>query len=184
SGVGPAGRVARGVRGGPRDEPLLGPGVPVARHDRTPRGQRERRARGVPASHGGVGRTRASPRRRPAHAGTQPGHGWSSLIGRPIMTAVTPTQEAGVVSDALPSTPDGNADLPLSGVRVIELGRFAAGPACATMLADWGAEVVKIEPPTGDPARGPGSVTDAAVIEHPANPRFDVHNRTRRGLVL
>jgi crotonobetainyl-CoA:carnitine CoA-transferase CaiB-like acyl-CoA transferase len=87
------------------------------------------------------------------------------------------------MTEVAPSPAGGPVDLPLHGVRVIELGRFAAGPACATLLADWGADVVKVEPPSGDPARGPGSVADAAV-GHPANPRFDVHNRTRRGLAL
>ncbi|HEV7886663.1 MAG TPA: CoA transferase, partial [Acidimicrobiales bacterium] len=67
--------------------------------------------------------------------------------------------------------------LPLEGVKVLEAGRFAAGPACATVLADWGAEVVKIEPPTGDPARGPGSANGK-------NPRFDLHNRSRRSVAL
>jgi crotonobetainyl-CoA:carnitine CoA-transferase CaiB-like acyl-CoA transferase len=81
-------------------------------------------------------------------------------------------------------TSGGGADrsAPLSGIRIIELGRFAAGPACATVLADWGADVIKIEPPEGDPARGRG------VIERPgaaqANPRFEVHNRSRRSVVL
>jgi crotonobetainyl-CoA:carnitine CoA-transferase CaiB-like acyl-CoA transferase len=71
---------------------------------------------------------------------------------------------------------------PLAGVRIIEMGRFAAGPACATVLADWGADVIKIEPPGGDPARGPGSIErDGA---RPVNPRFEVHNRSRRGVVL
>jgi crotonobetainyl-CoA:carnitine CoA-transferase CaiB-like acyl-CoA transferase len=67
-------------------------------------------------------------------------------------------------------------------VKVIEIGRFAAGPSCATVLADWGADVVKIEPPDGDPARGPGSiVVDGAP---PVNPRFEVHNRSRRSITL
>ena len=43
---------------------------------------------------------------------------------------------------------------PLSGVRVVELGLWLAGPACGAILADWGADVVKIEPLTGDPFRG------------------------------
>ena len=44
--------------------------------------------------------------------------------------------------------------LPLAGVKVIELGQLIAGPFCARMLAEFGAEVVKIEPPrTGDPLR-------------------------------
>jgi formyl-CoA transferase len=43
---------------------------------------------------------------------------------------------------------------PLSGIRVVELGSLIAGPFCAKTLADFGAEVVKIEPPgEGDPLR-------------------------------
>ena len=43
---------------------------------------------------------------------------------------------------------------PLEGVKVVELGMWVAGPACAGILADWGADVVKLEPPgIGDPAR-------------------------------
>jgi crotonobetainyl-CoA:carnitine CoA-transferase CaiB-like acyl-CoA transferase len=72
---------------------------------------------------------------------------------------------------------------PLSGVRVIEAGRFASAPSCATILADWGADVIKLEPPGGDPARGPGSVGPANSGQR-VNPRFDVHNRTRRSVAL
>src|SRR3972149_7525349 len=51
-----------------------------------------------------------------------------------------------------------NSRPPLSGVRVIELASFIAGPYCGMMLADFGAEVVKGEPPgTGDPMRQWGS---------------------------
>ncbi|HEX9178140.1 MAG TPA: CoA transferase, partial [Mycobacterium sp.] len=42
---------------------------------------------------------------------------------------------------------------PLEGINVVELGVWVAGPAAGGILADWGAEVVKIEPPRGDPAR-------------------------------
>ena len=72
---------------------------------------------------------------------------------------------------------------PLSGIRVIEAGRFASAPSCATILADWGAEVIKLEPPGGDPARGPGSLSPAGPGQR-VNPRFDVHNRTRRSVTL
>ena len=42
---------------------------------------------------------------------------------------------------------------PLDGVRVLELGHFAVGPYAAMLLADWGADVVKVEPPGGEPIR-------------------------------
>ena len=47
---------------------------------------------------------------------------------------------------------------PLDGVRVLELGTTIAGPFCGRLLCDFGAEVVKIEPPEGDPIRGAGKV--------------------------
>ncbi len=51
-------------------------------------------------------------------------------------------------------TQDVNGAGPLAGVRVLELGSLIAGPFCAKTLADFGAEVVKIEPPgDGDPLR-------------------------------
>ena len=48
----------------------------------------------------------------------------------------------------------GNNAKPLTGVRVIEVGQLLAGPWAGTMLAYFGAEVIKIEPPkVGDPIR-------------------------------
>ena len=44
--------------------------------------------------------------------------------------------------------------LPLAGIRVIELGQLLAGPFAGTLLAYFGAEVIKVEPPGGDPIRG------------------------------
>jgi crotonobetainyl-CoA:carnitine CoA-transferase CaiB-like acyl-CoA transferase len=41
----------------------------------------------------------------------------------------------------------------LQGLRVVEMGFWVAAPAAAGLLADWGADVVKIEPPRGDPMR-------------------------------
>ena len=47
-----------------------------------------------------------------------------------------------------------SARLPLTGIRVIELGQLLAGPFTGTLLAYFGAEVIKVEPPGGDPIRG------------------------------
>ena len=44
--------------------------------------------------------------------------------------------------------------LPLAGVKVVELGQLIAGPFAGTLLAYFGAEVIKVEPPGGDPIRG------------------------------
>ena len=65
----------------------------------------------------------------------------------------------------------------MRGTTAVEVGRFAAGPSCAAVLADWGAQVIKVEPLTGDPARGAGEVGTA-------NPRFSLHNRSRRSIAV
>jgi CoA:oxalate CoA-transferase len=51
---------------------------------------------------------------------------------------------------------------PLEGVRVVELAQLVSGPLCGTMLADLGAEVLKVEPPSGDLSRqfGPFRAAD------------------------
>jgi crotonobetainyl-CoA:carnitine CoA-transferase CaiB-like acyl-CoA transferase len=43
---------------------------------------------------------------------------------------------------------------PLEGIKVVEVAMWAFVPACGGMLSDLGAEVIKVEPPTGDPLRG------------------------------
>ena len=52
----------------------------------------------------------------------------------------------------------GPAPGPLAGLRVIELGTLLAGPFCGQLLGDFGAEVIKVEPPgQGDPRRSTAS---------------------------
>ena len=55
---------------------------------------------------------------------------------------------------------DGLGDLPLQGLKVLELGDFVSGPYCARLLADAGAEVIKVEAPEGDRARRIGPFPD------------------------
>jgi len=70
---------------------------------------------------------------------------------------------------------------PLDGVKVVELGVWIAGPAAGGVLADWGADVVKIEPPEGDPARQFGLMLGNDL---PTNPVFELDNRGKRSVVL
>lgn len=71
---------------------------------------------------------------------------------------------------------------PLEGIKVVEMGLWVAGPSAAAILGDWGADVVKVEPPTGDPFRG----LFASVLGAPAelNPPFELDNRNKRSVVL
>ncbi|MBW2231062.1 MAG: CoA transferase [Deltaproteobacteria bacterium] len=71
---------------------------------------------------------------------------------------------------------------PMEGVRVIELGVWVAGPAAGGILADWGADVVKIEPPgVGDPARLFSKMLGSDL---PMNPPFEMDNRNKRSIVV
>lgn len=70
----------------------------------------------------------------------------------------------------------------LKGIRVVEMGLWVAGPAAGGILADWGAEVVKIEMPKGDPMRKlfgalSGSKEDRC-------PPFDLYNRGKKSIAL
>ncbi|HUA32709.1 MAG TPA: CoA transferase [Candidatus Binataceae bacterium] len=75
-------------------------------------------------------------------------------------------------------------DRPLSGVKVVELAMWVAGPSTAVVLADWGADVIKLEDPkTGDPTRGfvTRSVADSNVNIRPA---FELDNRNKRSVAV
>ena len=49
--------------------------------------------------------------------------------------------------------PAQNATGPLAGIRVLELGHYVAAPFAARLLGDLGAEIIKVEPPSGAPVR-------------------------------
>jgi crotonobetainyl-CoA:carnitine CoA-transferase CaiB-like acyl-CoA transferase len=69
----------------------------------------------------------------------------------------------------------------MEGIKVVELGVWVAGPAAGGILADWGADVVKIEPPTGDPARLFGRMMG---LDVDISPPFEMDNRSKRSVVI
>jgi crotonobetainyl-CoA:carnitine CoA-transferase CaiB-like acyl-CoA transferase len=72
---------------------------------------------------------------------------------------------------------------PLAGMTVLDLTRALSGPYCTMLLADLGADVIKVEPPDGDPSRatGPFRPDDA---EHEYGGYFQSVNRNKRGIVV
>jgi crotonobetainyl-CoA:carnitine CoA-transferase CaiB-like acyl-CoA transferase len=74
------------------------------------------------------------------------------------------------------------ADNIFSGLKVVDLASFVAGPGAAVILSDFGADVIKVEPPSGDMYR--------IVLKVPPQPRADdnytwhLDNRNKRGLAL
>lgn len=72
---------------------------------------------------------------------------------------------------------------PLKGVKVVDLTYFIAGPGTAKILADWGADVIKVEPSFGDPGRKTGA-TMTMPITNDINPLYNTYNSNKRGLSL
>jgi crotonobetainyl-CoA:carnitine CoA-transferase CaiB-like acyl-CoA transferase len=68
----------------------------------------------------------------------------------------------------------------LAGLRVVDLSRVLAGPLCSQMLADHGAEVIKVEPPEGDETRGWGP----PFVGHRTSAYFTGLNRNKQNIVL
>ncbi|MBV9783982.1 MAG: CoA transferase [Acidisphaera sp.] len=86
------------------------------------------------------------------------------------------------MSQATKDVPSG-AELPqdgvLSGLRVIELGHFVAAPFCTRLLADLGADVIKVEPPgAGDPVRQWGQQVNGRSVW------WSMHGRNKRSITL
>lgn len=71
---------------------------------------------------------------------------------------------------------------PLDGIRVVELGVWVAGPAAGGIMADWGADVIKIEPEAGDPQRA--LFASVGIRADLPVPPFEVDNRGKRSVVL
>ncbi len=72
----------------------------------------------------------------------------------------------------------------LQGVKVIEHATYFAAPGAGGILSDWGAEVIKIEPPGGDPVRN-NFPTKGTGREHLTdNPAFDGDNRGKKSIVV
>lgn len=71
----------------------------------------------------------------------------------------------------------------LSGVRVVDMSTFIAGPSCAKILADWGAEVIKLEPVKGDPVRLLGANLGMPV-QPDENPVYCFVNANKKALAI
>ncbi len=69
-------------------------------------------------------------------------------------------------------------DTMLAGLRVIDFGQFIAAPSAGQILADLGADVIKVEPPGGDASRRSGWQADNC------GPMFSAYNRGKRSIVL
>ena len=68
----------------------------------------------------------------------------------------------------------------LDGIRVIDAANFIAGPVSTTMMADFGADVIKVEPPTGDIYRVRGAGYPPSAYNYP----WIVDNRTKRSVAI
>ncbi len=73
---------------------------------------------------------------------------------------------------------------PLSGVRIVEITMFQQGPVAGTKLADLGADVIKVEPKEGDPARGFMRLIGATVGLKGNNYYFESNNRNKRSIAM
>lgn len=72
---------------------------------------------------------------------------------------------------------------PMEGIKVIELSNMLAGPMTARILAEWGADVIKVESTNGDTWRTQGATSLSPTTEI-ANPNFDMQNLNKRFLSI
>ena len=69
----------------------------------------------------------------------------------------------------------------LEGIKVVEYATYMAAPGAGSILSDWGADVVKIEPPGGDPIRLFFKTIGTDITD---NPVFDFDNRGKKSIVV
>jgi crotonobetainyl-CoA:carnitine CoA-transferase CaiB-like acyl-CoA transferase len=73
---------------------------------------------------------------------------------------------------------------PLAGVRVVEVAGWMAAPGATAIMADMGADVIKVEPLTGDPMRGATRQPDPDAGGARVDPGFQMDNRGKRGIAV
>jgi crotonobetainyl-CoA:carnitine CoA-transferase CaiB-like acyl-CoA transferase len=73
---------------------------------------------------------------------------------------------------------------PLDGVRVVEVAGWMAAPGAAALMADMGADVIKVEPLRGDPMRGATRQPRMAEGEAPIDAAFEMDNRGKRSIAV
>lgn len=69
----------------------------------------------------------------------------------------------------------------LEGLKIVEYATYIAAPGAGGIMADWGGDVIKVEPPGGDPIR---LFFSSLGVEEATNPVFDMDNRGKRGIIL
>lgn len=72
---------------------------------------------------------------------------------------------------------------PLKGIKVIDLSSHGAVPSCGKVLSDWGADVTKVEPASGDAARFSGNNFGVPVSDE-MNPHFELLNGGKKSIVI
>ena len=66
----------------------------------------------------------------------------------------------------------------LAGIRVLELGHYVAAPFCTRLMGDLGAEIIKVEPPNGDPVRQWGEQVEGRSLW------WSVHGRNKKSISI
>lgn len=96
----------------------------------------------------------------------------------PVLAGGDDGDDVAPVPFGMPDASGAGADSALEGIRIVELTHAIAGPQCGQILADHGADVIKVEPATGDMSRNARPHVDGESLY------FACHNRGKRSIVL